>query len=120
MNRQISPPFLMIMMTMTMMMMVQADLSRATSSEKVNGSFTTACGHGSFDCVVGDDLEMEFPVDSRVARMLYDISQSTTSRTSNANQASVNCPQNQGYRSCLPSSNGGAPRQRCGDYTRSC
>ncbi|XP_028755934.1 uncharacterized protein LOC114715301 [Neltuma alba] len=116
MNNLISLRFLTMMM---MIILVQADLSRA-NSEKVNGSFTTACG-GSH-CVIGDDfdLEVEFPVESRVARMLYDIRQSTTSRTGNRNQASVNCPQNQGYRSCLPPSNGGAPRQRCGDYTRTC
>ncbi|KAK4280300.1 hypothetical protein QN277_011939 [Acacia crassicarpa] len=106
-------------MMMIMIVLVQADLSGATS-EKVNSSFTTMCGGG--DCVIGGelDLEAEFPVESRVVRMLYDITTSTTSRTGNQNQASVNCPQNQGYRSCLPSANGGAPRQRCGDYTRSC
>ncbi|KAI9112962.1 hypothetical protein K1719_016076 [Acacia pycnantha] len=106
-------------MIMIIIVLVQADLSGATS-EKVNGSFTTVCSGG--DCVIGSefDLEAQFPVESRVVRMLYDIRRSTTSRTGNQNQASVNCPQDQGYRSCLPSSNGGARIQRCSDFTRNC
>lgn len=116
--------FLLFLTMTTMMIMislVQADLSVATSSEKVNISFNVVCG-GAGDCVIGGDFdtEAEFPVETRVARMLYDLSQSTTLKTGNKNQASVNCPQSQGYRSCLPSSNGGSTRQQCNDFNRGC
>ena len=52
--------------------------------------------------------------------MLYDVSQSVSGQTGNSNNAAVNCPESNGYRSCLPSQNGGGPNQNCGDYTRTC
>ncbi|MED6180121.1 hypothetical protein PIB30_007278 [Stylosanthes scabra] len=83
-----------------------------------SSSYGSYCGGG--DCLIGSDLESEFSLSSHAARMLYDVSQSQTGRSSNRNGPSVNCPQNRGYRSCLPSQNGGGPRQNCGDYTRGC
>ncbi|KAK4280305.1 hypothetical protein QN277_011944 [Acacia crassicarpa] len=99
-----------------MILQVHADLSRA-SSGNLNDSFTAECG--SADCLIGDEVD-EFQMNSHVARMLFDVSNSITGRTPNRNQASVNCPQKQGYRTCLPSANGGAPKQKCGDYNRNC
>ncbi|KAK7316283.1 hypothetical protein VNO77_35208 [Canavalia gladiata] len=98
---------------------IHLHLSKATTAWKVvNGNHNGGCGGG--DCLINMDLESEFSFGSHVARMLYDVSQSVTGRTGNNNGASVNCPQSQGYRNCLPSQNGGGPRQRCGDYTRTC
>ncbi|KAI9112985.1 hypothetical protein K1719_016099 [Acacia pycnantha] len=99
-----------------MILQVHADLSRATSGN-LNDSFTAACG--SADCLIGDEVD-EFQMNSHVARMLFDVTKSATGKTPNMNQASVNCPQKQGYRTCLPSANGGAPKQKCDDYTRIC
>ncbi|RZB46261.1 hypothetical protein D0Y65_050329 [Glycine soja] len=71
------------------------------------------------DCLIGNnDLESEFYFGSHVARMLYDVSQSVSGQTGNSNNKAVNCPQSNGYRTCLPSKNGGGPNQSCGDYTR--
>lgn len=64
--------------------------------------------------------EQEFSLDSHFGRILYDVSQSVTGKTSNRGQPASNCPRVQNYRSCLPNPNGGGPRQRCGDYTRRC
>ena len=73
------------------------------------------------DCLIGNkDLESEFYFGSHVARMLYDVSQSVSGKTGNKNNKAVNCPNKQGYRSCVPSKNGGGPKQSCGDYTRVC
>ncbi|KAG4911741.1 hypothetical protein JHK87_052255 [Glycine soja] len=73
------------------------------------------------DCLIGNnDLESEFYFGSHVARMLYDVSQSVSGQTGNSNNKAVNCPQSNGYRTCLPSKNGGGPNQSCGDYTRVC
>ncbi|TKY50170.1 hypothetical protein E2542_SST27626 [Spatholobus suberectus] len=72
------------------------------------------------DCLIGNDLESEFSFGSHVARMLYDVSQSVTGKTGNGNNQAVNCPQSRGYRSCLPSQNGGGPNNRCNDYNRIC
>ncbi|XP_028758735.1 uncharacterized protein LOC114717708 [Neltuma alba] len=104
---------------MLMVLLVHADLSRATSGN-LNHSFTAECGSG--DCLIGDEVDVvaEFQMNSHAARMLYDVSRSITGRTPNREQASVDCPQTQGYRTCLPTANGGAPRQKCGDYTRNC
>ena len=120
-NKLIYLQFLTMMMTMMIMiLLVHADMSVAIS-EKVNGSFNGVCG-GGVDCIIGSnfDLEAEFPMESRVARMLFDIGQSITSRYGNQNQASVSCPQTQSYRSCLPPPNGGAPIQQCNDFNRAC
>ncbi|MED6137336.1 hypothetical protein PIB30_064067 [Stylosanthes scabra] len=84
-----------------------------------SSSYGSYCGSG-VDCLIGSDLESEFSLSSHAARMLYDVSQSQTGKTSNRNGPSVNCPKKRGYRSCLPSQNGGGPRQNCGDYTRVC
>nr|ACU15723.1 unknown [Glycine max] len=72
------------------------------------------------DCLIGHSLESEFSFGSHVARMLYDVSQSVSGQTGNSNNAAVNCPESNGYRSCLSSQNGGGPNQNCGDYTRTC
>ncbi|KAK7271845.1 hypothetical protein RJT34_28079 [Clitoria ternatea] len=90
------------------MILIHLHLSKATTTWNNN------------DNLVGTDLESEFFFVSHGARMLYDVSQSLTGKTGNSNGAAVNCPQSQGYRSCLPSQNGSGPRQRCGDYTRTC
>ncbi|XP_027359143.1 uncharacterized protein LOC113867845 [Abrus precatorius] len=102
-----------------LIILIHLHLSKATTWKMVNGN-SKGCVGGTEDCLVDIDLESEFSFGSHVARMLYDVSQSTTGRTGNRNGASVNCPQTQNYRSCLPSPNGGGPRQRCGDYTRTC
>ncbi|KAF7822390.1 uncharacterized protein G2W53_027845 [Senna tora] len=108
-----------LLFLLSLILLLQADLSIATSG-MLNGNSTAACG-GSVDCLIGEEWEAaEFPMNSHIARMLYNIRQSTTGRTGNPNQASVNCPQTKGYRSCLPSKNGGPPKQSCGDYTRNC
>jgi len=57
---------------------------------------------------------------SHAARMLLDLSQTQTGRTGNNNGAAVKCPVLQGYRTCLPSQNGGGPNNRCGTYNRVC
>lgn len=69
---------------------------------------------------MSSDVESEFLFGSHVARMLYDVSQSTSGRTGNSNNQAVNCPQSNGYRSCLPSQNGGGANKNCDDYTRNC
>ncbi|KAJ1381955.1 hypothetical protein SESBI_44689 [Sesbania bispinosa] len=74
----------------------------------------------SEDCLIGYDLESEFSLSSHAARMLYDVSTSKAGKTGNKNGAAVNCRQSKGYRSCLPSRNGGGPNQRCGTFTRTC
>ncbi|XP_028773769.1 uncharacterized protein LOC114730824 [Neltuma alba] len=104
---------------MLMILQVHADLSRATSGN-LNHSFTAECGSG--DCLIGGEVDevAEFQMNSHAARMLYDVRRSLTGRTPNRDQASVDCPQKQGYRTCLPSANGGPPKQKCGDYTRNC
>ncbi|KAF7822385.1 uncharacterized protein G2W53_027840 [Senna tora] len=85
-------------------------MSRSTS-EKVNGSFA----------IIGDDdLEAEFPMNSHIARMLYDIKSSTTGKTGNQNQASVSGCSGTNYRSCIPASNGGSSKTCRSDYDRTC
>ncbi|CAJ1947148.1 unnamed protein product [Sphenostylis stenocarpa] len=69
---------------------------------------------------ISNDLESEFSFSSHVARMLYDVSQSLVGQTGNSDNQAVDCPQTDGYRSCLPSQNGGGPNKNCGDYTRDC
>ncbi|XP_061366521.1 uncharacterized protein LOC133309735 [Gastrolobium bilobum] len=106
-----------------LVMLIHLHLSGATTSWKVvNGNHHKGCVGGAAveDCLIGKDLESEFSLGSHTARMLYDFSQSVTGRSGNSNGGSVNCPQSRGYRSCLPSQNGGGPRQQCGDYTRTC
>ncbi|RDX89347.1 hypothetical protein CR513_28922, partial [Mucuna pruriens] len=66
------------------------------------------------DCLIANHLESEFSFASHVARMLYDVGNSLTGQTGNSNNAAVKCPQGQGYRTCLPSQNGGGPNSRCG------
>ncbi|KAL1291625.1 hypothetical protein HN51_060163 [Arachis hypogaea] len=84
-----------------------------------SSSYGNYC-EGGDDCLIGADLESEFSMSSHAARMLYDVSQSTTGKTSNRNGPSVDCPRKQGYRTCLPSRNGRGSNQNCGDYTRVC
>ncbi|KAK7370176.1 hypothetical protein VNO78_33768 [Psophocarpus tetragonolobus] len=67
----------------------------------------------------GNDLESEFSFGSHVARMLYDVSQSMSGKTGNAENKAVRCPEKKNYRSCLPDPNGKGPRP-CGDYNRGC
>lgn len=65
--------------------------------------------------------EEEFSFSSHFGRVLYDVSQSVSGKTGNKGQpATPNCPKVQNYRSCLPNPNGGGPRKRCADYTRTC
>jgi len=52
--------------------------------------------------------------------MLYDVSQSQSGKTGNKNNKAVDCPIIKGYRSCVPSKNGGGPNKNCADYTRNC
>ncbi|XP_054787269.1 uncharacterized protein LOC129293367 [Prosopis cineraria] len=115
--KRLSLIFLMCMI----LQQVQADLSTATSGN-LNKSFAAAACDGSADCLIGNEVgdDAEFLMNSHVARMLLDASKLVTARTPNSNQASVDCPMKQGYRTCLPSANGGAPKQKCGDYTRNC
>ena len=84
----------------------------------VNANYNKECD--TENCLIGNDLESEFSFGSRVARMLYDVSQSVSGKTGNSNNKAVNCTQTKDYRSCLPPKNGGGPNQRCGDYTRNC
>lgn len=102
-----------------MILQVHTDLSIATS-DNINNTITGACTSG--DCLIGDEIGdvEEFQMNSHEGRLLFDVSNSITGRTPNRNQASVNCPQKQGYRTCLPPANGGPPRQKCGDYSRNC
>ncbi|XP_022640515.1 uncharacterized protein LOC111242278 [Vigna radiata var. radiata] len=72
------------------------------------------------DCLIANDFESEFSFPSHAARMLYDVSQSVSGKTGNGNNKAVNCPQKQGYRSCIPSKNGGGPNKNCAEYTRYC
>lgn len=93
-------------------LLIQLHLNKTTSL-KIGGC-------NSEDCLINDDLESEFLLNSHVARMLLDQSQTQTGRTANNNGAAVKCPINTGYRSCLPSQNGGGPNNRCGTYNRVC
>ncbi|RHN50232.1 hypothetical protein MtrunA17_Chr6g0455241 [Medicago truncatula] len=78
-------------------------------------------GCTSEDCLINNDLESEeFSMSSHAARMLLDLSQTQTGRTGNNNGAAVKCPIKKGYRTCLPSQNGGGPNNRCGTYNRVC
>ncbi|ESW23338.1 hypothetical protein PHAVU_004G038400 [Phaseolus vulgaris] len=72
------------------------------------------------DCLIGNDLESEFLFVSHTSRMLYDVSQSQSGKTGNKNNKAVDCPIIKGYRSCVPSKNGGGPNKNCADYTRNC
>ncbi|KAL9323540.1 hypothetical protein ACSQ67_008397 [Phaseolus vulgaris] len=68
---------------------------------------------------ISSEVESEFLFGSHVARMLYDVSQSVSGQTGNSNNQAVDCPQSNGYRSCLPSQNGSSliPRLSCGTST---
>ncbi|KAK7266585.1 hypothetical protein RIF29_19234 [Crotalaria pallida] len=104
-------PFLIIIL-------IHLHQSMATSL-KVNTNNNKACGE---DCLIGNyDMDAEFSLDSHAAaRMLVDLSQTQTGRTSNSNAGSVNCPQSTGYRSCTPSSNGGTIRRCRSEFDRTC
>lgn len=96
-----------------LIVLFQFNLSKS-SSLKVKGCT-------SEDCLINNDFDSEeFSFSSHVARMLYEGSQSQTGKTANNNAASVKCPTNQGYRSCLPTATGGTPNYRCATYTRGC
>ena len=69
---------------------------------------------------ISSEVESEFLFGSHVARMLYDVSQSVSGQTGNSNNQAVDCPQSNGYRSCLPSQNGGGANKNCADFTRNC
>ena len=96
-----------------LILLIQLHLSKTTSL-KIKGCT-------SEDCLINNDLESEeYSMSSHAARMLLDLSQTQTGRTSNNNGAAVKCPIVQGYRTCLPSQNCGGPNNRCGTYNRVC
>jgi hypothetical protein len=95
-----------------LILLIQLHLHKTTSL-KVNDCV-------SEDCLINNDFDSEFSMSSHAARMLLDLSQTQTGRTGNENGAAVKCTILKGYRSCLPSKNGGGPNNRCGTYNRVC
>ncbi|CAL5186039.1 unnamed protein product [Lathyrus oleraceus] len=95
-----------------LILLIQLHLSKTTSL-KIGGCT-------SEDCLINNDLESEFLMSSHVARMLLNQGQTQTGKTANNNGAAVNCPIVKGYRTCLPSQNGGGPNNRCGTFNRVC
>lgn len=114
MKKAISLAFLM----MSLIIVFHIDVSRAIPW-KANATYK-GCDATIEDCLIPNHWEeAEFSLNSHVGRMLFDVSQTVSGNYAKNGQPAIDCQHNRNYRSCLPSPNGGGPRQRCGDYTRS-
>ncbi|CAL5186040.1 unnamed protein product [Lathyrus oleraceus] len=92
-----------------LILLTQLHLNKTTSL-KVKGC-------ASEDCFFNNNLKSEeFSMNSHAARVLLNLSQTQNGGPGPA----VICPNVQGYRTCLPSQNGGGPNNRCGTYNRVC
>lgn len=104
-----------VLLVASLILLLHVDVIIAMQWKKANATLEDHLVHNIWE------EEQEFSLSSHFGRVLYDVSQSVTGKTGNKGQPSVpNCPRVQNYRSCLPNPNGGGPRKRCADYTRTC